>query len=120
MEAMQFHFAQLRNMRPMPVGSITFGSARARVECIPAKANRHRILQMRTSNLEDIAKLLGFFAKRRMQARHRGKQFMMDELCGGHMYRGRNDIVARLAEIDVVLGMGTCNAGDHLVRVHIR
>jgi len=33
MDAMQFHFAQLRNMRPMPVGSITFGWARSRVNC---------------------------------------------------------------------------------------
>jgi hypothetical protein len=29
MEAMQSHFAQLPNMRPIPVGSITFGSARS-------------------------------------------------------------------------------------------
>ena len=120
MEAMQFHFAQLRNMRPMPVGSITFGSARARVECIPAKANRHRILQMRTSNLEDIAKLLGFFAKRRMQARHRGKQFMMDELCGGHMYCGRDDVGARLAAIHVVNRVGPGKTGNHLICIHVR
>ena len=29
---MQSHFAQLRNMRPFPIGSVTFGSARSRVE----------------------------------------------------------------------------------------
>lgn len=34
MEAVQSHFAQVRNMRAIPVASITFGSARSRVELI--------------------------------------------------------------------------------------
>ena len=75
---------------------------------------------MGTTNLEDIVKLPGLFSKLRMQVRHRREQLTVDDLCGGHMYRGRDHIVARLAAIDVVIRMGTGKTGDHFVRVHIR
>ena len=77
---------------------------------------------------QKVADLSASACCRRSKCRH---EFYSDAVGGGNLYRRRDDIVGRLAAVDVVVGMNHSGAdlaaenlrrpiGNDLVRVHIR
>ena len=86
---------------------------------------------MGASDLDDTCKFAAFFIQRIGQPMQRGQQAQAQSGHDGHMQRGGNHIVARLAGVGVVVGMhhrhpisslpqqlaGT--PGKHLIHVHV-
>ena len=97
-----------------------------------AEPHRRRILKVRAADLDDVVELVRLGEQRRRAARPvraRASRRRSDQ--GGEVDRGREDVVARLAEVDVVVGMdGRLRVllpgeefvgplGDDLVGVHV-
>ncbi len=79
---------------------------------------------MRAADLHDVPEIVRFRAQPSPKLPQRRKQAFMEEQCRGHMHRGRNDVVARLTSIDVVVRMHLLSGlfhqmRNHLVRVHV-
>jgi len=88
------------------------------------------ILQMGAADFEDIVKFDGFPLERLVQLNHRRNEAALDSFQRGQMNRSRYGVVARLAAVDVVIGMDQLPAalaaeqfpgaiGDDLVGVHV-
>ena len=87
-----------------------------------AEGDRDRVHQMRAARLDDIGEALGLGAQRLLQPLHRRQQVVGDLAQGGEVDRRGEDVIGRLAHVDVVVGMGRVagELGDHLVGVHVR
>ena len=70
-----------------------------------SQANRRGVLEVRPSNLDDLVELLRFVLQCLVQSSQCRKKLVLHHLRGGDM-NGRGDhVVARLAEIDMVVRM---------------
>ena len=97
-----------------------------------AEGERHRVLQVGATDLDDVAERLGLLGEGVAQLRDRGDQPVHDLLGRGDVHRGRVGVVGRLRHVDVVVGVdGRLRAllttgdldravGDDLVHVHVR
>ena len=70
-----------------------------------AERERHRVLQVRAADLDDVGELLGLRRERVAQARHRRDQLVHDLLGRGDVHRGRERVVRRLRHVHVVVGV---------------
>ena len=93
---------------------------------------RHRVLEVGSADLDDVAELLGLGGERVAQRSDRRDQPVHDLFGGGDVHGRRERVVRRLRHVDVVVGMDrllrpSLPAGeldgavrDHLVHVHVR
>ena len=70
-----------------------------------AEPDRRRIHQMRPADLDDLPKLFRFRIECAVQFSERRNQTIFQLLRCADMNGGRNYVVARLAHVDVVIGM---------------
>jgi hypothetical protein len=95
-----------------------------------AEANRRGVLQVGAADLDDVVEGGGLFREPPAQLGKGRQQALPDLHGGGQMQGGGDDVVARLAEVDVVVGMNRPAAfdlpkqldgpvGDDLVGVHV-
>ncbi|MCY1283300.1 hypothetical protein D9M70_321760 [compost metagenome] len=96
-----------------------------------AQRQRHRVLQVRAPDLDDIGEGFDLARKGLLQLLQRRQQLLLDRARRGNVHRGREAVVARLAGIDVVVRMHRLLAadlaaeqldravGDDLVEVHV-
>ena len=97
-----------------------------------AERDRRRVLEMRAADLDQIGEVGALGFQRVAEARQRRNQAAMDRQRGGNVHRAGKQIVRRLSEIDVVVGMDrrlvaassaerfVGEVGDHLVHIHVR
>ena len=95
-----------------------------------AETNRRSVLQMGAGDGDDVVKLPGLFTKRLTEVTERRQQVLID-FCGSRqMHDSGNDIIARLAEVDMIVGVYGPTAerfpkqlastiGDDLIGVHV-
>src|SRR3989442_713969 len=86
---------------------------------------------MCSSDLYDRIKFSGFQTERPLQLRQSGNQGVLDQFQNRNVYRRRNDIIAGLAHVHVVVGMDRLflaylstqrqirAISDHLVGIHV-
>ncbi len=95
-----------------------------------AEADRRGILQVGAGDGDDIIELAGLLTEGLAQGPEGRQQEFVDFDGGGQVHDGGDDVVARLAVVDVVVGMHGPAAegfaeqlagpiGDHLVGVHV-
>jgi len=107
-----------------------FDLARVTAEFL-AEADGRGVLQVRATDLQDVAEGLGFGEQCRVKLVQRGDELMDDGVESRKMNSGGDDVVAGLAAVDVVVGMNGFIAalaaeefdgaiGDDLIRVHVR
>ena len=96
-----------------------------------AEGERSCVLGMRAADLDDGGEFLGLRVQRRTQVLQRRQQAMGDFLRGGDVHGGREAVVRRLAQVDLIVGMDrrfrtqlgaelfVGAIGDHLVDVHV-
>ena len=96
-----------------------------------AESDRRRIHQMRPPNLDNLPKLLRLRVQCAMQFSERRHQMILQLLGGADVNGRRNDIVARLTHVDVIIRMhelaradffaGQLRAtiGDHFICVRV-
>ncbi len=95
------------------------------------EGERHRIHHVGPADLDDVGEL-GGLGRQDVTQVFEGRQEVVDDLLGGRdVHGGREGVVGRLAEIDVVVGVdgvlrperaaGQLDGavGDHLVGVHV-
>ena len=71
-----------------------------------AEADRHRVLQVGAADLDHVVELLRLAVERRRQrAAAPGSRISLDRQVGGDVDGGRDDVVARLPGVDVVVGV---------------
>src|SRR5262245_21121487 len=70
-----------------------------------AESNRRGVLQMCPPNFDDLVKLLGFPIEGFVQAGERGNELLLDGLRRRNVNSSRNDVVAGLAEIHMIVRM---------------
>jgi hypothetical protein len=92
---------------------------------------RGGVLQMGAADLDDAAERGGFFLQRRAQRAQRRQELPGNAGSRRDMHRGGEDVVGRLAEIDLVIRMHQpfrtahtaeqfrSAVGEHLVHVHV-
>ena len=87
-----------------------------------AERDRDRVHQVGAPRLHVVGELVGLGGERRREAVERRQQVVGDLAERRQVDGGREDVVRRLAHVDVVVGMGPVagEVGDHLVRVHVR
>ncbi len=96
-----------------------------------AEGDRSRVVEVGAPEFNHVAERPGAPGERSGEAFERGDEPTRGEAGGGDVERGRDDVVARLTAVDVVVRMDACRpagrgeadlgeAGDHLVRVHVR
>ena len=96
-----------------------------------AESNWCGVLEVRATDLEDVIELLRLSEQRLMQLVERWNQLMDYAVQRCEMNRGGNNVVARLALIDMIVRMDRlvaacaaeeldCPVGNHLVGVHVR
>ncbi len=96
-----------------------------------AEPDRRGVLEMGATDLEHVIELGGLGSQRALEMLEAGDQFVLDRLDGGEMDRGRDDVVAGLALVDMVVRVNrrlvaflaaeqlVGAVGDHLVGVHV-
>src|SRR5688572_6756297 len=117
------------------LGTLYTSNAKFNLSGIPAeflsKPHRGRVLQMGSPNLDNTIELASLPIESTMEAAQRRQQLTMDRFRGSDVNGSWNDIVARLAEIDVIVGMDELAAsdateqfgrtvGNHFVGIHVR
>ena len=92
---------------------------------------RRGVLQVRAADLDNVGEQRCLVLQRCRQAAQGGQQVAAQRQHSGHVERGWHHIVARLAEVDVVIRMHQpvlalrpaqahrCQVGQHLVHVHV-
>ena len=70
-----------------------------------AHAHRHCVHEMGTPGLHDIVGFLGLPPDDLPQVRERREQCLGNLQGGAHVNGGRNDVIAALAHVDVIIGM---------------
>ena len=97
-----------------------------------AQRQRRRVLQVGAADLDDVGEGRRTWPRACDAARAAPAAGRRDDTqCGRHVHRGREDVVGRLAEVDVVVGMDAAArprsppsssrgaVGQHLVHVHV-
>ena len=96
-----------------------------------AQRQRRRVLQMGAPDLDDRRERLGLLLQRGAQRLDRRKHLFSKRARRGDVHRGRENVVRRLAEVHVVVGvhqallpalaaeqLGSA-VGEHLIDVHV-
>ena len=81
-----------------------------------AERQRHRIHQMRASDLHDALEILGLARQRVAQLSHRRNQVVRHFFRRRDMHRGRERVVRRLRHVHVVVRMNRLLAAEHAAR----
>ena len=96
-----------------------------------AEPDRSGVLEMRAPGFDNAPELVRLGAQRPLQHRQRGDQIVGDQDRRGDVDGRGDDVVARLTQVDVVIGMHRvprtprapekldCAVADHLVGVHV-
>src|SRR3954454_1529184 len=96
-----------------------------------SERQRRRILEMRTSDLDDVTERVALARERRAQRLHRRQHLIVQRLSGGDVHRGREHVVGRLPHVDIVVRMDEAlgaalaaeelggTIGEHLIDVHV-
>ena len=96
-----------------------------------AEGQRRRVLQVGAADLDDVGERRGLRGERVAQGRDRRQQPRRERLDRGDVHRRREDVVRRLAAVDVVVRMDQAPlaerpaeqlrgaVGEHLVHVHV-
>ncbi|MNF54407.1 hypothetical protein D3C84_358350 [compost metagenome] len=88
-------------------------------------AHRHRVHQVRTPGLDVVMHLPGLALDDLHQVRQRRQQLLMQRQRRTDVDSGRNNVVAALATVDVIVGVhrlaeqAAGQRGDHFVGVHV-
>ena len=87
-----------------------------------AQGHRDRVHQVGAAGLDVVGELLALRGEGRGEPVERRQQVVVDLAERRQVDGRREDVVGRLAHVDVVVGMGAVagEVGDHLVRVHVR
>ena len=85
-----------------------------------AEAHGYGVLQMSAADLDDLVELACLAAQGLFERGHGREQILVDGGGGGDVEGGGEHVVARLAAIDMVVGMRAGEAADHLIGVHVR
>ncbi|MNY01482.1 hypothetical protein D3C86_1340150 [compost metagenome] len=91
-----------------------------------AHAHRHGVHQVRTPGFDVVMNLLGLALDDLHQMRQRRQQLFMERQCCADVNGGRDDVVAALPAVDVIVGVhrlaqqAAGQRGDHFVGVHVR
>ena len=90
-------------------------------ELLPER-DGHRVHQMRAARLDDVVELARLRLERAGEPVERGQQVALELPERGEVDGGREDVVRRLAHVDVVVRVHVVarERGHHLVRVHVR
>ena len=94
---------------------------RESAELLPER-HRDRVHQVSAAGLDVVGELLRLCLQRRGEAVDRRQQVVVDLAERGQVHGGGEDVVGRLAHVDVVVGVRPVagEVGDHLVGVHVR
>ncbi len=96
-----------------------------------AEAERGGVLQMGTADLDDAGKSGRLVGEHLLQITQRGQQLLFEAGDRSDMHRGRKHVIARLAAIDLVVGVHQAllaahateqfagTIGQHFVEVHV-
>lgn len=99
-------------------------------ELLP-QGERGGILQVGAANLDDVVEGVGLAGQRRAQGDQGGQQLQGNGSDGRQVHGAREDIIARLAEVDLIVGMDETAlpprtaekfagpVGQHLVDIHV-
>ena len=87
-----------------------------------AERDGHRVHPVRAARLDHIVELRGLRLERSRQRLHRGQQVVHGAVERCKVHGGREDVVRRLAHVDVIVRVHALagERSDHLVRVHVR
>ena len=83
---------------------------------------RHGVHQVGAAGFDDVGEGLGLVGERALEPRQRRQQGVRRLVEGGEVHGRGKDVVGRLAEVDVVVGVDALagEVGDDLVGVHVR
>lgn len=84
-----------------------------------AEAHGHRVLQMRAADFDDFVKLARLAVEFALEFIHGRKEALVQSFGGGDVHGGGKYVVARLASIDLVVGMGASQVADDFVGIHV-
>ena len=126
--AAQRHFAQRRLSPPDPIQT-QLDLAGIPAELL-AEPDRRGVLEVGPADLHHAVEFACLGSQGHVQPGQRRQELPLDHLHRGDVDGGRNDVVAGLPQVDVVIGVDQLAAaraaeqlgrpiGDHLVRIHI-
>ena len=91
-----------------------------------AEGHGYGVHEMGPAGLDDLGELGGLATERRREMLERRREVVEGRLCGRDAQGARERVVARLAVVDVVVGMDVetagevCETGHDLVDIHVR
>src|SRR5471030_1328973 len=118
------HLMDAMPVRMRQVADIGLELLRPTVEHL-THAHRHGIHQVSAAGFDVMMNLLGLVLDHLHQMHQRRQQLLVQRQCGTDVDGGRNDVVAALAAVDVIVGVhrlaeqSAGQGGDHFVGVHV-